>query len=361
MAQVPAASLASTVPDESWPDILTTLIEGEDLTTQRARWAMDQVMAGEADPIAVAGFLVALRAKGESVAELEGLVDAMLARAVRIDVPGETVDIVGTGGDRLNTVNISTMSAIALAGAGLTVVKHGNRAVSSSSGSADVLERLGVSLTLSHDAVRAVALEAGITFCFANAFHPSMRHAAPARAGLAVPTAFNLLGPMTNPAQPRYSAIGVANARFAPLIAGVFAARGREAVVFRGEDGLDELSPAGPSQLWWVHDGEVTPGRVEPEDVGVTRRSLAELRGGDGAANAEVARAVLRGEHVPARDAVLLNAGAAHALASAGGSAVEDPVAAIARSVETIAEVLDDGRGEAALGRWAEASRRLAG
>lgn len=349
-----------TTPGESWPEILTTLLEGGDLTIERARWAMDAVMSGASDPVVVAGFLVALRAKGETVPEIEGLVDVMLERAHRIDVPGETVDIVGTGGDRLNTVNISTMSSVALAATGLTVVKHGNRAASSSSGAADVLEQLGVSLSLAPGDVRDVATEAGITFCFANAFHPSMRHAAPARAGLGVPTAFNLLGPLTNPAQPRYSAVGVANPRFAPLIAGVFASRGRDAVVFRGDEGLDELSPAGPSRVWWVCGGQVAESTIAPEEVGLQRHDLASLRGGDAAANAEVARAVFRGERVPARDAVLLNAGAAHALASAQGRPVADVRAAIAASIETVAAALDSGAAEQALERWVSATRSRA-
>ena len=348
------------VPEPSWPDLLTLLLDGQDLSAAQARWAMDQLMSGEADPVPVAGFLVALRAKGETVPEIEGIAEAMLGRAVRIDVPGETVDIVGTGGDRHHTVNISTMSAVVLAGAGLTVVKHGNRAVSSSSGSADVLERLGVSLTLSREAVRESALQAGITFCFANAFHPSMRHAAPVRGGLGIPTAFNLLGPLTNPAQPRYSAVGVANPHFAPLIAGVFAARRREAVVFRGDEGLDELSPAGSSRLWWVSGGQITPASLRPEQVGVRPCTLADLRGGDAGANADIARRVFAGERLPARDAVVLNAAAAHAVAMAKGEPVADPVAAIAASVGTIERVIDDGLAAAALDRWVETSTRLA-
>lgn len=354
------SSAVPTSPAPTWPDLLTTLLEGGDLQSSQARWAMSQLMSGDADPVSVAGFLVALRAKGETVPEIEGIAEAMLSRAVRIEVPGETVDIVGTGGDRHHTVNISTMSAVVLAGAGLTVVKHGNRAVSSSSGSADVLERLGVSLTLSHEAVRQVALEAGITFCFANAFHPAMRHAAPVRGGLGIPTAFNLLGPLTNPAQPRYSAVGVANPRFAPLIAGVFAARRREAVVFRGDEGLDELSPVGSSRLWWVCQGQTTETTLTPEDVGLERCTLEELRGGDGVANAEVARRVFAGDQVPARTAVLLNAAVAHALAMAKGEPVADPVAAIAASVESVAEVVDSGRAAQALERWVAASTRLA-
>ncbi|HEV7172198.1 anthranilate phosphoribosyltransferase, partial [Pedococcus sp.] len=186
----------------SWPDLLSMLLRREDLSTAQAAWAMHEVMSGEATPVQLAGFLVALRAKGESVEELRGLADVMLEHAHRIEVAGPSLDIVGTGGDRAHTVNISTMAAVVIAACGITVVKHGNRAASSSSGSADVLEALGVDLTLSPERVEQVAREAGITFCFAQTFHPAMRHAAAARGGLGVGTAFNALGPLTNPAQP---------------------------------------------------------------------------------------------------------------------------------------------------------------
>ena len=254
----------------TWPDLLTVLVGGSDLTLEQAQWAMNEVMRGEATPIQLAGFLMALRVKGESVAEIRGLADVMLAHAHRIEVPGPTIDIVGTGGDRQNTVNISTMSAIVMAASGVRLVKHGNRAASSRSGSADVLEALGVDLTLPPEQVRQVALEAGITFCFANAFHPAMRHAAPARSGLGVATAFNLLGPLTNPAQPMWTAVGVADKRYAPIIAGVFASRGTDAAVFRGRDGLDELTVSDVSDLWWVRNGEVS----ELQITGRRRRSL---------------------------------------------------------------------------------------
>lgn len=242
----------------TWPDLLTLLVAGTDLTLEQAQWAMNEVMSGEATPIQLAGFLMALRVKGESVAEIRGLADVMLGHANRIEVPGPTIDIVGTGGDRQNTVNISTMSAIVIAASGLRLVKHGNRAASSNSGSADVLEALGVDLTLAPEQVRQVALDAGITFCFANAFHPAMRHAAPARSGLGVATAFNLLGPLTNPAQPTWTAVGVADPRYAPIIAGVFASRGTDAAVFRGQDGLDELTLSTDSDIWWVRHGAIT-------------------------------------------------------------------------------------------------------
>src|SRR5690625_6033647 len=229
---------------------------------------MDQVMSGLASPVQLAGFLVALRAKGETVAELTGLADVMLEHSVPIDVPDDVVDIVGTGGDRARTVNISTMSSLVVAGAGVPVVKHGNRDSSSASGSADVLERLGRRVGMSVPAVEATFREVGITFCFANAFHPSMRHADVARRELAVSTAFNVLGPLTNPARPRATAIGVADRRIAPLVAGVLARRGTRGLVFRGEDGLDELTTTAPSRVWEGTDGEVTEQLIDSREAG---------------------------------------------------------------------------------------------
>ena len=346
----------------TWPDLLTVLIGGSDLTLEQAQWAMNEVMRGEATPIQLAGFLMALRVKGESVAEIRGLADVMLAHAHRIDVPGPTIDIVGTGGDRQNTVNISTMSAIVMAASGVRLVKHGNRAASSSSGSADVLEALGVDLTLPPEQVRQVALEAGITFCFANAFHPAMRHAAPARSGLGVATAFNLLGPLTNPAQPTWTAVGVADKRYAPIIAGVFASRGTDAAVFRGRDGLDELTVSDVSDLWWVRNGEVTELQITPEAVGVRRHPLDDLRGGDAVQNAAVVRAVLSGEEGAARQAVLLNAGAALAVASGAADATSEAItAAIAAGVRRAAETIASGAALDTLDGWVAATRRLAG
>ena len=346
----------------TWPDLLTVLVGGSDLTLEQAQWAMNEVMRGEATPIQLAGFLMALRVKGESVAEIRGLADVMLAHAHRIEVPGPTIDIVGTGGDRQNTVNISTMSAIVMAASGVRLVKHGNRAASSSSGSADVLEALGVDLTLPPEQVRQVALEAGITFCFANAFHPAMRHAAPARSGLGVATAFNLLGPLTNPAQPTWTAVGVADKRYAPIIAGVFASRGTDAAVFRGRDGLDELTVSDVSDLWWVRNGEVSELQITPEAVGVRRHPLDELRGGDAVQNAAVVRAVLSGEEGAARQAVLLNAGAALAVASGAADATSEAItAAIAVGGRRAAETIASGAALATLDGWVAATRRLAG
>lgn len=322
---------------------------------------MTRIMGGEASSAQVAGFLMALRSKVESVSEVRGLADVMLEHAHRIEVPGESIDIVGTGGDRFGTVNISTMSSVVIASTGLRVVKHGNRAASSKSGSADVLESLGVNLTLTPDQVRQVALDAGITFCFAQTFHPSMRHAGPARAELGVGTAFNLLGPLTNPAQPTYAAVGVADVRFLPIIAGVFADRGTTAAVFRGDEGLDEMSIAGPTTLLWVRDGQVTEVSVHPSDVGLDVSTLDSLKGGLADQNAEVARRVFAGDRGPALDAVLLNAGTALAVAAgARSTSAADIHTAIRSGVERAAQAIESGAASEQLDRWISASRAVA-
>ncbi|WP_404383283.1 anthranilate phosphoribosyltransferase [Knoellia locipacati] len=352
---------ATVPPGPTWPDLLTRLLAREDLSLEQSRWAMDQIMSGEASVAQVAGFLIALRSKVESVAEVRGLADVMLEHARRIDVPGESIDIVGTGGDRFGTVNISTMSSVVIASTGLRVVKHGNRAASSKSGSADVLESLGVNLTLTPEQVRQVALDAGITFCFAQTFHPSMRFAGPARAELGVATAFNLLGPLTNPAQPTYAAVGVADARFLSVIAGVFADRGTTAAVFRGDEGLDEMSIAGPTTLLWVRDDALTEISVHPSDVGLDVGTIDSIKGGLADENAEVARRVFAGEQGPARDAVLLNAGTALAVAAgADGLSDADIHEAIRLGIAAAARAIDSGDAAAQLDRWVTASREAA-
>lgn len=341
--------------EHAWPQLLNALISRQDLRADQTRWAMNTIMAGEASDAQMAGFLVALRAKGETVQELTGLVEAMLENARPIDIPGETLDIVGTGGDRHNTVNISSMAALVCAGAGAKVVKHGNRASSSASGSADVIEALGVRLDLTVDRVAEAALTAGITFCFAQVFHPSMRYAAVPRREMGVPTAFNFMGPLTNPARPAASAIGVADARLAPLIAGVLAERGVRALVFRGEDGLDEMTTTGVSTVWEVRDGAVETSTVDPLDLGIPRATLEDLRGGDAAANAAVVRSVLAGDRGPVRDAVVLNAAAALVAldTDAAGSLTKRLAAGIARAEAAI----DGGGARAALDRWVEVTR----
>ncbi len=340
----------------SWPGLLAALLRREDLTTADTAWALGEVMAGDATPVQVAGFAMALRAKGETAAEVAGLVEAMLAAAAPVSVTGRVVDTCGTGGDRSNTVNISTMAALVVAGAGVPVVKHGNRAASSACGSADLLEVLGIVVDLPPAAVGPCLEQAGIAFCFAPVFHPGMRHAAVARRELGVPTFFNVLGPLTNPARPAAQAVGVSDARLAPVMAGVLAARGADALVFRGADGLDELTTTGPSTVWVVHDGAVREEQLDPTDLGVPVATLDQLRGADAAYNAGVARALLAGERGPVRDAVLLNAAAALAAYEGGSDPLLDRLrAGMARA----ATALDGGDAARVLERWVTVSGAL--
>jgi len=342
----------------TWPELLSAVVRREDLSVADAEWAMDQIMRGEATPVQVAGFAVALRSKGETVDEIDGLVRAMYGHATLIDVPGDTVDVVGTGGDRAHTVNISTMSAIVVAGAGAKVVKHGNRAASSSSGAADVLEALGVRLDVPAARVADVANEAGITFCFAPVFHASMRHAGVPRKELGIPTFFNFLGPLTNPARPRAVAAGVFDKTMAPIMANVFARRGVEALVFRGDDGLDELTVTTTSTVWTASAGEVREQSFDPRDLGIELVGIETLKGADAAYNAGVARRLLDGEERgPIRDAVLLSSAAALA---ALAPSTEPVTARLAAGVERAAASIDSGAAAAALARWIDVSGRLA-
>ena len=340
----------------SWPWLLSALLRGQDLTAADTAWVMGEVMAGDATPAQVAGFAVALRAKGETAQEVAGLVEVMLAHAAAVDVPGRVVDTCGTDGDRSNTVNISTMAALVVAGAGVPVVKHGNRAASSACGSADLLEALGVAVDLPAPAVAPCLAGAGIAFCFAPVFHPGMRHAAVARRDLGVPTVFNVLGPLTNPARPAAQAVGVSDARLAPVMAGVLAARGADALVFRGDDGLDELTTTGPSTVWVVGGGTVCEHAFDPAVLGIARADLAELRGGDAAHNAAVAHELLAGAQGPVRDAVLLNAAAALAAHAAEPGDLQTRLRA---GLERAVAALDDGRAAAVLDRWVEVSSSL--
>lgn len=343
----------------SWPAVLGDLIAGRDLDRATVEWAMGRIMGGEATPSQVAGFLVGLRAKGESVEEMRGLAEQMLAHARRIEVPEPSLDIVGTGGDRAHTVNISTMAGVVAAAAGVRLVKHGNRAASSSSGSADVLEALGIDLSLAPERVVEVAHEAGITFCFAQTFHPSFRHTAAPRRDLGIGTAFNFLGPLTNPAQPTYAAVGCADARMAPLLAGVFAERGKDAAVFRGDDGLDEVTVSTTTHVWWVRGGSVTERSVDPRRLGLALHPIEDLRGGDAAHNAGVVREVFAGATGAVRDAVLLNAGIALALTRPdSGSTQESFEDDLRAGLAVAADAIDSGAATAVVERWVAATRR---
>lgn len=339
--------------ERSWPQLISALLRREELTTDDTAWAMNEIMSGNATPAQIAGFVTALRAKGESPAEVAGLVEAMLAHATPVSLPEEVrsgaVDLVGTGGDGSYSVNISTMAALVVAGAGVPVVKHGNRAATSACGAADLLEHLGVPLDLSPEAVARCVTEAGIGFCFAPRFHPGFRHAAPVRRELGVPTAFNVLGPLTNPARPGAGAIGCADPRMAPVMAQVFAARGQSVLLVRGEDGLDEFTVTAPTRVWVTADGTVTEAVVDAVDLGLPRASAEALRGGDPAHNAAVLRRVFDGEQGPVRDAVLLNAAAALA---AHHGVDGDLHKALRSGLEEATAALDSGAAAAALERW---------
>ncbi|UUN26445.1 anthranilate phosphoribosyltransferase [Streptomyces sp. FIT100] len=345
----------TTAAGRSWPAVLDSLLYGRDQSADATAWAMDRILRGEATDAQIAGFAVALRAKGETVEEIAGLVRTMYEHARTIEVPGKTVDIVGTGGDGAKTVNISTMSAIVVAGTGAKVVKHGNRAASSASGASDVLEKLGVNLELTPQRVAEVAEEAGITFCFAVKFHPALRHVAAARKELGIRTTFNFLGPLTNPARVKAQATGVADARMAPIMAGVLAERGSSALVFRGDDGLDELTTTATSRVWVVRDGAVREESFDPRDVGIELVPVEALRGADASYNADVARRLLAGEAGPVRDAVLLNSAAALA---ALGDGEGDLVDRLRSGMAQAAESIDSGAAKRALDRWVAASNR---
>jgi len=338
----------------TWPEVLSALIAHHDLSAEQAHWAMGEILTGAATESQIAGFAVALRSKGETLDELEGLVEAMYEQATPLTLDDRRyLDVVGTGGDRSMSVNISTMAAIVAAGAGIPVAKHGNRSASSKAGAADVLEALGVRLDLTPAQVAAVATQAGITFCFAPAFHPALRFAAVPRRELGVGTTFNFLGPLAHPAKPAAQAVGCADARLAPLMAGVFARRGVDAWVFRGDDGLDELTTTTTSQVWAVSGGEVEQFTVDPGDFGIPRGTAADLRGQDAAYNADVVRRVVAGEPGPVADAVLLNAGAAIAVQSAD----EAPLGArLSAGIERARASVVDGRCAATLKGWILAS-----
>ncbi|NJC69696.1 anthranilate phosphoribosyltransferase [Planosporangium thailandense] len=346
--------------DRTWPHLLATLLDAQDLSTEDTAWAMGEIMSGGATPAQIAAFAVALRAKGETAAEIAGLVEAMLANATRVELPAEVraaaVDIVGTGGDRAHTVNISTMAAIVVAAAGVPVIKHGNRAASSSCGAADLLEELGVPLDMGPAEVARCVTEVGIGFCFAARYHPGMRHGSIPRREMGVPTFFNFLGPLTNPAQPAAAAVGCADPRMAGVMAEVFARRGDSVLVMRGEDGLDEFTTTAPTRVWAVRDGRVTETVVDAADLGVARSRPEDLRGGDARHNAGVARALFAGKTGPVRDAVLVNAAAALAAQAGWG---DDLGAVLRDAMDRAAAVIDSGAAAALTERWVTTATSL--
>ena len=364
-ANIEVVTDAAVRPDpaaaSSWPKILGRLTELEPLQPGEAGWAMEQIMTGSATPAQIAGFGIAMKMKRPTPAEVTEIADAMLshARKVPTDKIGtDTVDIVGTGGDGANTVNLSTMAAIVVAAVGIPVVKHGNRAASSLSGGADTLEALGVRIDLGPDDVARCVAEVGIGFCFAPQFHPSLRHAGAARREIGVPTVFNLLGPLTNPATPRAGLIGCAFGDLAEVMAGVFASRRSSVLVVHGDDGLDELTTTTTSTIWRVQAGTIDRLTFDPAGFGFARAQLSELTGGDAEHNAAQARAVFAGEKGAVRDAVVLNAAGAM-VAHAGLSSGADWLPAWESGLARATEALDSGAAERLLAKWVQFSRQL--
>lgn len=341
--------------DSSFPQLITLLLAGQDLTPDQATWAMDSVMEGSVDPIALGGFLIALKAKGEKVEEIEAFTQAIISHALPINVTRETLDIVGTGGDRSGTVNISSMSALVIAAAGVPVLKHGNRAASSRSGSSDFFEALGVDLQTPPERVAEIFDKVGIGFCFAGLFHPGFRHAAATRKALGVPTVFNFLGPLCNPGRPRINAIGVAAEDRVQLVAGLLANRGDTALVFRGADGLDEMSTTGLNSVWQVSNGQMSHFTIDPQELGFAPAELEDLVGGDAATNVAISEGVFAGEPGSVRDVVLLNSAAglvAALLYHEPETADQDLTERFANAVEVAAEAIDSGAAAAKRDQW---------
>lgn len=343
-----------------WSGVLTTLLAGESLTAEEAAVVLDQVWSGDATPAQVAALLTALRAKGESVEEMTGFVRTMAAHALPLDLPAgvDVIDTCGTGGDRLRSINVSTIAALVVAATGAKVCKHGGRASSSAVGAADVLETLGVVADLGPDGVRRCIDEVGMGFCFAPRFHPAMRFAGPVRKELGIPTVFNYLGPLANPGRARYQVVGVSNPAMADKMLGVLAANGaRRAMVVYGDDGLDELSTTGPStihELVATGDGhhERTRYRIDPADLGLAPATLEDLRGGDASVNAEAIRQVLAAKQSAHRDIAVLNAAAS--LVVIGGAPD------LAAGVSLAGQVIDDGRAASVLDALVRVTREAA-
>ena len=333
-------------------EALAIVAGGRTLSRNDAREAMASIMAGDATPAQLGALLAALHIRGETVDEIAGFASALREVAVRVTVTGDAMDIVGTGGDRSNSFNISTVSSIVTAAAGGRVAKHGNRAASSACGSADVLEALGVKIDLGPEGVARCVDEARIGFMFAPRYHPAMRHAGPVRREIGIRTVFNVLGPLANPAGVRRILLGVPSLALGEKIAAVLAELGvSHGLVVHGEDGLDEISPSLPTRTWEVRDDSVREGRIEPEDLGVTPVGRAEIVGGDSAKNAAMARSVLDGEKGGTRAAILLNAGAACYVAGLAGDMRE--------GARLAAEAIDSGEANDVLVRFVATSQRL--
>ncbi len=341
----------------TWPDILSGLVRREGLEAEAAEWALNEIFAGRANEVNVAALLVALRAKGETEDEIVGLSNSMLGNCLPITLDPEAVDVVGTGGDRANTVNISTMAALVAASAGAKVIKHGSRAASSMAGTADTLEALGINISLDPTRQAEVLRETGIVFLFAQLYHPAMKFVGPVRKQLAIQTTFNFLGPLSNPAQPRAMALGVADDDIAPVVARVLAGRGVRGMVFRGFDGLDELTTTSASDVWVIADSRVHRTTLDPIELGLNAAAPADLTGGDAAHNATVVEELVAGKTGPIRDIVVLNASAA-LLSYRGVSAVVPLVEQMLEAQRDVEAALDTGASASTLECWVAITNR---
>ena len=340
-----------------WDENIAIITAGLDLEVERVQWCMEQILTGQATNDTIKNFLISLKNKGESPEEVGALVAQMYQHCGPISISERAVDTVGTGGDGAHTINISTTSAIIAAAAGAKVIKHGNRAASSKSGSADLLENLGININLNGAQVEESFASLGIGFCFAPIFHPAMKFAATARKELATPTVFNILGPLANPAQPKAAAIGVANERMHLVMAQVLGDRGVDGFVFRGDDGLDEITLATTSSVLSIGTKEITSGLLDPEEFGISRAPISALVGGDGAENARITRAIFNGEKGAHRDACILNAAAA--IAAFEGKSDESLHQRISDGVKAANNAIDSGAAHELVVKWAELTQRL--
>ena len=340
-----------------WDENIAIINSGLDLDVDRVQWCMNQILIGQASNETIKDFLIALKTKGESPEEVGALVAQMYEHCAPITISQRAVDTVGTGGDGAHTINISTTAAIIAAASGAKVIKHGNRAASSKSGSADLLENLGININLDGRGVEQSFDELGIGFCFAPIFHPAMKHAAVARKELATATVFNILGPLANPAKPEAAAIGVANERMHLVMAQVLGERGIDGFVFRGDDGLDEITLATSTSVLSIGTEEIISGLIEPSEFGISRGPISSLVGGDGAENARITRSIFEGDKGPHRDACVLNAAAA--IAAYEGKTdflLHDRIAA---GVEAAIEAIDSGAAKDLVTRWSTLTQKL--
>ena len=331
---------------------ISTVVSGHDLSAEDATQVMEEIMTGETTPAQFGAFVTALRLKGETAEEIAGMALVMRKKALHVQSAGDLVDTCGTGGDGAHTINVSTIAAFVVVGAGLKVAKHGNRAITSACGSADVLEAAGVKIDLGPEGVERCIQEVGMGFMFAPTFHPAMRYAGPLRREIGIRTVFNILGPLTNPAGARSQVLGIADGSLGEKMARVLQYLGSQhALVVHGEDGLDEISIAAPSQIWELQNGSIRGYTVTPEDLGLSRASADAIRGGTKEENVAAMNRVLSGENSPHRDVVLLNAAAA----LVAGDAVQE----LRQGVAVASEAIDSGRAIEKLRTFAELSQML--